>query len=98
MKNISKSYLPDNVTHNKKLYSFLTGVDSYVESKDFIIQFAKAKGYSLIQVNSLSKNLKGRLDLHGREYKPLRYLFCSPEMSTSDKEEMYEKIRLTEIN
>lgn len=37
----------------------------------------KALGYKLIRVEVLSRNLKGKTDLHGNPYKPTEWIFTA---------------------
>lgn len=70
MKKFSRCNLPDSIMYNGKKYLYLCGKH---ENKDMYA------GKKCVQVNVLSRILRGRTDLHGRLYKPSEFIFICEE-------------------
>lgn len=81
MKNFYRTSLPESITYNKVRY-VSTGktVDSLKLEGTTLSTFVstmKFAGKRVILCNVLSRNLKGRTDLHNQLYKPTQWLFVS---------------------
>ncbi len=70
MKKFSRCNLPESINYNGKTYIYLCGKH---ENKDMYA------GKKCVQVNVLSRILRGRTDLHGRLYKPSEFIFICEE-------------------
>ena len=70
MKKFSRCNLPETIMYNGKKYVYLCGKH---ENKDKYI------GKKCVQVNVLSRRLKGVRDLHGNFYKPSEFIFIREE-------------------
>lgn len=70
MKKFSRCNLPESIKYNGKTYIYLCSKhgnkDRYAEKK-------------CVQVNVLSRNLRGKTDLHGKPYKPSEWIFICEE-------------------
>lgn len=81
MKNFYRTSLPESITYNKVRY-VSTGktVDSLKLEGTTLSTFVstmKFAGKRVILCNVLSRNLRGRTDLHNKPYKPSQWLFVS---------------------
>lgn len=79
MKSFSKTYLPQTIEYNGELYSrYISCGDintlTQLESK---VKDLKLTGCKVVMCNVLSKNLRGRLDLHNKPYKPTQWIFVT---------------------
>jgi hypothetical protein len=81
MKTFSKTFLPDTVEYNGQIYLkdvFRSAALSAEQVRLSAIQDeVKKEGRKMILVNVLSKNLKGKTDLHGRPYQPTKWIFTT---------------------
>ena len=82
--------MPDSITYNKRKYTLLGAA---LARRKTTLAFCEEKGYKLIQVDVLSKNLRGVTDLYNRLYKPSQFFFCSPEMPQEDMDLLAETIK-----
>jgi len=69
MKVFHKTHLPDAVIYNKNTYLLNT------KKTVSLMLFKMAPKGKYVIVEVLSKNLKGKTDLHGRLYSPTRHVF-----------------------
>jgi hypothetical protein len=69
MKTFSKSYLPETVKYNGKIYKY----DSQKSASYNMIKSLNLSGCVCVEV--LSRNLKGKVDFHGQPYKPTKHIF-----------------------
>lgn len=81
MKKLNKTFLPDEIEYNGETYkrnSFISiamGLNNTSES--VIASTLKKEGRKCVLVNVLSKNLKGKNDIHGKPYKPTKWIFTN---------------------
>lgn len=75
MKEFNKNFLPEEIKYNGKLYTREMFLSSQLNQAQAIIL---APVNSII-VNVLPRNLVGKTNLHGHEYKPTRWLFTVDE-------------------
>lgn len=90
MKTFNRCNMPDSITYNKRKYTFLGAA---LARRKTTLAFCEEKGYKLIQVDVLSKNLRGVTDLHGQLYKPSQFFFCSPEMPQAEMDLLAYRIK-----
>ena len=76
MTTYNKTYLPDEILHNNKVYVRATSIG-------FKINGEPLPSEKPVCVKVLSKNLKGRLDFHNHPYKPTVHYFV-PKNITKD--------------
>lgn len=80
MKTYNKTFLPDEIIYNGLSYTIDTALTHALKdntSERIIKLGAKETGKSVIMVNVLSNNLKGKTDLHGKPYKPSKWIFST---------------------
>jgi len=81
MKQYNKTYLPDEITYNGSTYKAAAGITSAMIANNTnlrtISESLKKEGRKMIVVNVLSKNLKGKTDLYGQPYKPMKHIFTT---------------------
>jgi len=73
MKNFNRTSLPAQVKYNGKTYE----ADIKQSSLHFNAGQPLPTGKKFITVNVLSRNLRGRTDLHGQPYKPTKWIFTA---------------------
>lgn len=71
MKTFNKTYLPDEILHNKKVYVRATPIE-FKRNGEPIEPLPSEKP---VCVKVLSKNLRGVLDFHNQNYKPTVHYF-----------------------
>lgn len=76
MKQFTRTALTD-IKYNGVVYTPVYRPFTTHLEKQMFINECKAKGEKLISVLVLSKNLKGKTDLHGKPYKPSEWLYIS---------------------
>ena len=74
--------MPDSVSYNNRTYKVdieLSGNlrDKPLTTMDTIQEGLKTKNKHGILVNVLSRNLRGKRDLHQQPYKPSRWIFVA---------------------
>jgi len=72
IKRMSKTYLPESITHLGKEFKRVCALNIDGAAKEL-----QANGNHVIVLSVLSKNLKGRTDLHGNPYKPTQWVFVA---------------------
>ena len=81
MKTYNKTFLPDSITYNGevfKLNSMISGgMNASRTNPKQVIEALKSTGKRGILVNVMSKNLKGKTDLHGKPYQPSKFIFTN---------------------
>lgn len=83
MKTFNREHLPESRTieHNGQTYHLnveMSGARSANNtSLDHITAELKKQGRKAVLVKVLSENLKGKLDLHNKPYKPTEWLFTT---------------------
>jgi hypothetical protein len=79
MKTFNKTSLPKFVNYNKRQYvcNFDLSSKKILQSITSDLDILKQSGKKVIFVNVLSRNLKDKTDLHGRQYKPSQWIFVS---------------------
>jgi len=69
------TYLPETIT--EKGITFKREYHSGEKAgMDYLVQCLKAQGIKYRTVFVLAKNLRGRLDLHGKPYQPTKWIFA----------------------
>lgn len=80
MKTFNKTYLPEEIVYNGLTYKPNTAVSNLtiqnIKLSDYV-NVLKSNGYNLVLCNVLSKNLKGKIDLHNQPYKPTQWIFIA---------------------
>lgn len=77
MKTFKKTYLPLTIEHNGKTYKRVASQsDEEFQKTIDNIKTKKCTGNFVI-CEVLQKNLKGKLDLHGKPYQPTKWLFMA---------------------
>jgi hypothetical protein len=81
MKQFSRTYLPDEMKYNGETYKAAAGITSAMiannTSLKIIENTLKKEGRKMVVVNVLSKNLKGKTDLHGKPYQPQKHIYTT---------------------
>jgi len=81
MKTFNRTFLVDAITYSGEIYHRNDAITSAMEKNNTNlknISFAlRLQGRKAILVNCLSKNLKGKTDLHGRPYKPSKHIYTT---------------------
>lgn len=81
MKQFNKTYLPDTITYAGKVYTLnveiSAGMVANNTSLKTIAATLKQEGRNAVLVNVMSKNLKGKLDLHNKPYQPSKFIFTT---------------------
>jgi len=80
MKTFNRSSLPESIIYNGKIYKCNASESSLMAQSINISSYLialKRNGINAIIVNVLSKNLKGKTDLHGQPYKPSQWIYTS---------------------
>jgi len=70
IKHMSKTYLPETITHLGIVFKRYNSLDVSGVAKNL-----QELGKRVIVLSVLSKNLKGRTDLYGKPYQPIRWIF-----------------------
>lgn len=81
MKTFSKTHLPDTVSYDGKEYYLNMAVTLAVERNGTPLRLLsdtlKKEGRRAVLVKVMSRNLKGKTDLHNRPYKPSEWVFTT---------------------
>ena len=81
MKHFNKTYLVDSINYNGENYycnAAMSGAMSANNTKPSLVsQVLKKEGRKGVLVNVLSKELKGKTDLHGQPYKPTKWIYTT---------------------
>jgi hypothetical protein len=81
MKTFKSVYLPDEIKYNGETYKANAAITSAKlannTSLKTISETLKKENRKMVVVNVLSKNLKGKTDLHGKPYKPQPHIFTT---------------------
>ena len=81
MKKLNKTYLPYQLEYNGQKYerNYSVSAEMNIENKSAAMIEREAKlmtgAKNIVLVSVLSKNLKDKTDLHGKEYQPTRWIF-----------------------
>lgn len=83
MKTFNKTYLPSIIEYKGDFYKPETTLNSlrlnFTTESQFLNRM-KEENKKLIICNVLSKNLKGKRDLHGNLYQPNKWYFVNSKM------------------
>jgi hypothetical protein len=81
MKTFKKHHLPDSVQYNGKTYHINRNLSSILHdtgaTPEHIKEGLKPTKTKMVIVEVLSKNLKGKLNLHNKPYKPTVWVFTT---------------------
>lgn len=81
MKTFKKDHLPESITYNGKIFKYNAHVSGAMNANgtmpNSIERELKKQERSSVLVLVLSKNLKGRTDLHGNPYQPSKHIFTT---------------------
>lgn len=81
MKTFKSIYLPDKIKYNGETYKANAAITSAMIANNTSLKTIegtlKKEGRKMVVVNVLSKNLKGKIDLHGKPYKPQPHIFTT---------------------
>ena len=79
MKQYNRTYLPDEILYNGETYKVNPAISGAMHSNNTPLKTIdttlRKEGKKAICVNVLSKNLRGRTDLHGKPYQPSKWIF-----------------------
>ena len=92
MQEINRTSKPENVTRNKKQYEYVTSTSRRTAHREWkhILNFLHERKYLVIQVNVLARQLKGKTDLHEREYQANQFIYSYPKLSDEHRAELEE--------
>lgn len=81
MKTYSKTYLPEFINYNGNRYERNSELSASFESVFYslpkLLEALKRGGQKAVIVKVLSRNLKGKKDLHGKPYAPSLWIFTT---------------------
>lgn len=81
MQIFNKYHLPETVIYKGETYYNNTDIKHAKElnktSMQTILQTLKKEGRKMILVKVLSRNLRGKTDLHGKPYQPTEWIFTT---------------------
>lgn len=80
MKTFNRTSLPESIKYNSRIYTrndSLSNLNMQGISLKSYIDTLKYAGNKVILCNVLSRNLKGKTDLHGQPYKPTQWVYIS---------------------
>jgi hypothetical protein len=81
MKTYNKTFLPDSINYlgiELKMNSFISSAMMLNNTNPkTIIETLKKENRKAVLVNVLSKNLKGRADLYGKQYQPTKWIYSN---------------------
>ena len=81
MKIFNRSYLPETITYNKVEYKYNPSISGAMNANNTSLSFIQTQlrlqGKIAVLVNVLSRNLKGKTDLHSMPYNPTKHIFTS---------------------
>lgn len=81
MKQYNKTYLPETITYNGETYSINVEISGAMNANNTPVNTIAAtlreQGRKAILVNVLSRNLRGKTDLHGNPYQPTKWIFTN---------------------
>lgn len=80
MKTYNKTFLPDVIEYKGENFKMLADISAKINqgaNLETLVNCLKSQGKKSILVNVLSKNLKGKTDLHGQLYKPSKWIFTN---------------------
>lgn len=81
MKTFNKSSLPDTIEYNGSIYKLNVSISSSMHLNDTpiatISATLKKEGKKAVLVICMSKNLKGKTDLHGKPYQPTKWIYTT---------------------
>jgi len=81
MKQFTRTYLPEEIKYNGNTYKCNAAISGSMNanytSPNAIALTLKKEGRKAVLVNVLSRNLKGKTDLHGRPYQPTKHIFTT---------------------
>ncbi len=92
MQTINRTNKPATVTNNKKVYEYVTSTSRRTAHREwkYILDFLHERKYLIIQVNVLARQLKGKKDLHDREYEANQFIYSYPKISDEHRKELEE--------
>ena len=81
MKQYSRTHLPDCIEYNGETYKVNIEISGAMRDNNTPVNAIAAtlrkEGRKAVLVNVLSKNLRGKTDLHGRAYQPTKWIFTN---------------------
>lgn len=89
MKQFNRTSKPDAIKYGKKEYTYFSGTTLI---RHIVEAYCKSHNLKMVQVNVLSRRLKGVTDLHGNPYKPSAFIYTHPATSEAQQSELSEII------
>ena len=81
MKQYSRTHLPDFIEYNGETYKVNIEISGAMRDNNTPINTIAAtlrkEGRKAVLVNVMSKNLRGKTDLHGKPYQPTKWIFTN---------------------
>ena len=81
MKQYSRTHLPDSIEYNGETYKVNIEISGAMRdnntSFNTIAATLRKEGRKAVLVNVMSKNLRGKTDLHGKPYQPTKWIFTN---------------------
>ena len=81
MKQYSRTHLPDFIEYNGETYKVNIEISGAMRdnntSFNTIAATLRKEGRKAVLVNVMSKNLRGKTDLHGKPYQPTKWIFTN---------------------
>ena len=81
MKQYSKTHLPDCIIYKGETYKVNIEISGAMRdnntSFNTIAATLRKEGRKAVLVNVMSKNLRGKTDLHGKPYQPTKWIFTN---------------------
>ena len=81
MKQYSRTHLPDSIEYNGETYKVNIEISGVMRdnntSFNTIAATLRKEGRKAVLVNVMSKNLRGKTDLHGKPYQPTKWIFTN---------------------
>lgn len=85
MKTFSKTFLPETVEYNSQTYYLNIKISAAMTvnstSPNIIQDTLKKEGRKAVLVKVMSRNLRGKTDLHGKPYQPTEWVFTNDKQS-----------------
>ena len=81
MKQYSRTHLPDFIEYNGETYKVNIEISGAMRDNNTPVNTIAAtlrkEGRKAVLVNVMSKNLRGKTDLHGKPYQPTKWIFTN---------------------
>jgi len=77
IKRMKKDYLPETIEHLGYTFKPIIGIGT-TDAEKFARE-KQAEGKRIILLSILSKNLRGKTDLHGKPYTPTKWVFVAEQ-------------------